>query len=79
MNDTYSEALWQLPDDKMYTVQIKGPHDPRWEGTNEFDTKRNMKQRAIGMPEHKTARVIRISKYPPHGIVEVVFYREGKV
>lgn len=77
MNDQYSEVLWTMPDDHMYTVECK-ERGGRWETTNEFGTREKMKIRMQDMPSHKTCRVVRLSKYPPHSVVEVVAYREGE-
>lgn len=73
----YSEILWQLPIDQMYTLQYR-EDGSKWYSTNEFNTFAKMKQRAISMPDYKECRVVRISKYPPHGVVEVVYYKEAK-
>ena len=77
MNNQYSEVLWTMPDDQMYTVECK-ERGGRWETTNEFGTREKMKARALSLPEHRDVRVIRVSKYPPHSAVEVVFYREAE-
>jgi len=77
MDDMYSEVLWQLPDNQMYTLEHR-EDGVRWYCTNEFGTKEKMKKRLQDMPSHKTWRVVRISKYPPHSVVEVVYYREGE-
>jgi hypothetical protein len=76
-DDIYSEVLWQLPDDQMYTIQHR-EDGVRWYSTNEFNTKQKMKERLLSMPDHKDWRVVRVSKYPPHSVVEVVYYREAQ-
>lgn len=73
-DDFYSEVLWALPDDQMYTIQYR-EDGSRWVNTNEFNTRRKMKERAIGMSDFKDVRVVRVSKYPPHSEVEVVMFR----
>ena len=78
MDDFYSEVLWQLPDDQMYTVQHKDNGTNRWQNTDEFGTQRKMKERAMSMPDHRECRLVRLSKYPPHSVVEVVYYKEAK-
>lgn len=76
-DDFYSEVLWSLPDDQMYTVQYRG-EGTKWITTHEFNTKQKMKERLMAMPEHRDCRVVRVSKYPPHSVVEVIFYREAQ-
>ena len=78
MNNFYSEVLWSLPDDKMYTIQFRYPNTSAWETTNEFNTRQKMKERAMSISEHKECRIVRISKYPPHSVIEVVFYRPAQ-
>lgn len=77
MDDLYSEVLWNLPDDQMYTLQHR-EDGVKWYDTNMFDTKQKMKVKLAGLPEHKDWRIVRVSKYPPHGIVEVVHFREAQ-
>lgn len=76
-DDFYSEVLWQLPDNQMFTIQFREPGS-KWETTNEFNTKQKMKDRLSTMPDYKDCRVVRVSKYPPHSVVEVIFYREAQ-
>lgn len=78
MDNFYSEILWKLPDDQMYTIEHRDVGETRWYSTNEFNTKQKMKMRLHDMPTHKECRVVRLSKYPPHSVVEVVAYREGE-
>lgn len=73
-DDIYSEVLWSLPDDQMYTLQYREEGE-KWVSTNEFNTKQRMKERMLSMPDHRHYRVVRISKYPPHGVFEVIYYR----
>jgi hypothetical protein len=77
-DDFYSEILWQLPDDQMYTIQHREKGASTWYSTNEFNTRQKMKERLSTMPDHKDHRVVRVSKYPPHSVVEVIFYREAQ-
>lgn len=77
-DDFYSEILWNLPDDCMFTIQHREMGTNTWYSTNEFNTKQKMKERLSTMPDHKDCRVVRVSKYPPHSVVEVVVYREGQ-
>lgn len=78
MNDPlYSEVLWQLPDDQMFTLEHRDPGG-KWYSTHEFNTKQKMKERMATMPDHKDLRVVRVSKYPPHSVVEVVYYKEAQ-
>lgn len=76
-NEFFSEILWSLPDDQMFTVQYR-EHGGKWETTNEFNTYRKMKERASDLPDHKEVRVVRVSKYPPHSVVEVLFHRPSQ-
>lgn len=76
-DDYYSEILWGLPDDHMFTLEFR-ESGGKWYSTNEFNTKQKMKERLMEMPEHKDCRVVRVSKYPPHSVVEVIFYREAQ-
>ena len=73
----FSEILWSLPDDQMFTIEYR-ENGGRWISTNEFNTKQKMKERLSTMPDYKDCRVVRVSKYPPHSVVEVIFYREGQ-
>lgn len=74
----YSEILWSLPDDQMFTIQHREGDGAKWVSTNEFNTKQKMKERLSTMPDYKDCRVVRVSKYPPHSVVEVVYFREGQ-
>jgi hypothetical protein len=73
----YSEILWQLPDDQMYTIQSR-ENGGKWVSTNEFNTRQKMKERLSTMPDYKETRVVRVSKYPPHSVIEVIYYREAQ-
>lgn len=77
MDDCYSDILWKLPEDEMYSIQYR-EDGTRWNSTNYYGTRQKMKAYIQDIPNYRDYRIVRISKYPPHPAQEVVLYVERK-
>lgn len=72
-NENY---VWTLPEGHNYAIEFF--MENKWIRREEYNTISHLKQViSSGQMMASTLRIVKVSRYPPHPMCEVLYFKEG--